>query len=156
MTRGSTATGPGLSCLQPQLVPGVSKQERQVHRRVWSSTCRRALLHRLGDTEGRRRPGGRRHWAIWHRSRTQAAGTEAVGRRVLRASPRRGKGTARVTPSRVLLTREFPHAGWRQVINTCSPTAPLTRFLVGTAGPSPLAPSPLLPWLPKLLPDKLL
>lgn len=56
---------------------------------------------------------------------------------MLRASPRGGKGTARVTPRSLLLTasltREFPCSGWGQVIKHLV-TAPLTWQLVGRVG----------------------
>lgn len=106
--------------------------------------------------EGRRRPGGRKHWKFWHWSRTQVTGTEAAGKRTLRASP---KGRRRKSPSH---PQEVPahrqsHQGistlaGRQVINTWS-LAP-SRGIWETwifPGPSPSPSTPFLPRFPKRL-----
>ena len=83
--------------------PGAASADSAQH--VWdprvrggAGTCTRGLPRRLGDTGARRRPGGWRHWKSWHWSRTRGMRTEAVGRTVLRASPRGGGGWRRNSP----------------------------------------------------------
>lgn len=96
---GQEPRGLGAFCMPlPGLTPGLrpSKQEGKERMEGCVSTCRRALPHRLGNTEGLRRPEGQRHWKFWHQSRTRVTGTEAAGNRMLRASP---KGRNRNSPS---------------------------------------------------------